>query len=63
MSSLSLRGKRGIRTPGTVARTPHFECGPFDHSGIFPLILPLKYLPQKRVQIYEKNFESNKFFR
>ena len=29
-------GKRGIRTPGTVARTPHFECGPIDHSGIFP---------------------------
>ena len=30
------RGKRGIRTPGTVTRSPHFECGPFDHSGIFP---------------------------
>lgn len=29
-------GKRGIRTPGTVTRSPHFECGPFDHSGIFP---------------------------
>ena len=29
-------GKRGIRTPGTVTRTPHFECGPIDHSGIFP---------------------------
>ncbi len=29
-------GERGIRTPGTVARTPHFECGPFDHSGISP---------------------------
>ena len=32
-------GKRGIRTPGTVTRTPHFECGPFDHSGIFPKAL------------------------
>ena len=32
----SFCGKRGIRTPGTVARTPHFECGPIDHSGIFP---------------------------
>ena len=31
-------GKRGIRTPGTVTRSPHFECGPFDHSGIFPLL-------------------------
>ena len=29
-------GKRGIRTPGTVARTPHFECGPIDHSGTSP---------------------------
>ncbi len=29
-------GKGGIRTPGTVARSPHFECGPFDHSGTFP---------------------------
>ena len=31
-------GKRGIRTPGTVARSPHFECGPIDHSGIFPSV-------------------------
>ena len=30
-------GERGIRTPGTVARTPHFECGPIDHSGISPI--------------------------
>ena len=30
-------GKGGIRTPGTVARTPHFECGPIDHSGTFPV--------------------------
>ncbi len=29
-------GKTGIRTLGTVARSPHFECGPIDHSGIFP---------------------------
>ena len=37
LSSFSIdSGKRGIRTPGTVTRSPHFECGPFDHSGIFP---------------------------
>ena len=29
-------GKTGIQTLGTVARSPHFECGPIDHSGIFP---------------------------
>ena len=33
-----LCGERGIRTPGTVTRSPHFECGPFDHSGISPLL-------------------------
>ena len=36
-TSLAVKsGKTGIRTLGTVARSPHFECGPFDHSGIFP---------------------------
>ena len=29
-------GETGIRTLGTVARSPHFECGPIDHSGISP---------------------------
>lgn len=29
-------GKTGIRTLGTVASSPHFECGPIDHSGISP---------------------------
>ncbi len=33
---LLICGKTGIRTLGTVARSPHFECGPIDHSGIFP---------------------------
>ncbi len=30
-------GEGGIRTPGTVASTPHFECDPFNHSGTSPL--------------------------
>ena len=38
-------GKTGIRTLGTVARSPHFECGPIDHSGIFP---PTKLVQGKR---------------
>jgi hypothetical protein len=29
-------GEIGIRTLGTVAGTPHFECGAFDHSAISP---------------------------
>lgn len=36
--SSDICGERGIRTPGTVARTPHFECGPIDHSGISPIV-------------------------
>ena len=31
-----LSGETGIRTLGTVTRSPHFECGPIDHSGISP---------------------------
>ena len=29
-------GEGGIRTPGTVTRTPHFECGAIDHSATSP---------------------------
>lgn len=29
-------GEGGIRTPGTLASTPHFECGPINHSGTSP---------------------------
>jgi hypothetical protein len=34
--SLLRGGEGGIRTHGTVARTPHFECGAFDHSATSP---------------------------
>ena len=43
-------GERGIRTPGTVARTPHFECGPIDHSGISPF--PDRHLPITAMRIH-----------
>ena len=29
-------GEEGIRTPDTVARMPHFECGAFNHSATSP---------------------------
>jgi hypothetical protein len=29
-------GEGGIRTPDTVARMPHFECGAIDHSATSP---------------------------
>jgi hypothetical protein len=37
---LSLRygGEGGIRTPDTVARMPHFECGAFNHSATSPTL-------------------------
>ena len=29
-------GEGGIRTPDTLAGTPHFECGAFNHSATSP---------------------------
>ena len=28
--------REGIRTPGTLARTSHFECDAIDHSATSP---------------------------
>ena len=36
---VSFGGEAGIRTLGTLSSTPHFECGPFDHSGTSPLYI------------------------
>jgi hypothetical protein len=33
---LLVGGEGGIRTPDTVARMPHFECGAFNHSATSP---------------------------
>ena len=41
-------GEGGIRTPGTLARTPHFECGAIDHSATSPRSDGLKRSPQGR---------------
>jgi hypothetical protein len=46
-------GEGGIRTPDTVTRMPHFECGAFNHSATspshinraFPLQRPILLLP------------------
>ena len=34
--SIFYGGEGGIRTPGTLASTPHFECGAIDHSATSP---------------------------
>src|SRR5262249_46888010 len=31
-----MSGEGGIRTPDTVTRMPHFECGAFNHSATSP---------------------------
>ena len=36
MLSKTSGGERGIRTPGTLARTSHFECDAIDHSATSP---------------------------
>ena len=33
----SLRKDRDSNPGSSVTRLPHFECGPIDHSGIFPI--------------------------
>ena len=41
LKKLQFGGEGGIRTPDTVTRMPHFECGAFNHSATSPW-------PQKR---------------
>ncbi len=36
MANEAIGGEGGIRTPDTVARMPHFECGAFNHSATSP---------------------------
>src|SRR5262245_11490290 len=36
MISVRFGGEGGIRTPDTVTRMPHFECGAFNHSATSP---------------------------
>ncbi len=60
-------GKTGIRTLGTVARSPHFECGPIDHSGIFPCckdtaIFGKKKQMGQKMTLYSLFFSSNKVY-
>src|SRR5580704_13469718 len=50
---LNRGGEGGIRTPGTLARTPHFECGAIDHSATSPgATARLKPTPQGRRAAY-----------
>ncbi len=36
--TISIGGEGGIRTLGTIASTPDFESGTFDHSATSPLL-------------------------
>src|SRR5262249_18227951 len=45
-------GEGGIRTPGTVTRTPHFECGAFNHSATSPSLDIIKKLGSVLLRCY-----------
>ena len=44
MKSIHAGGEGGIRTPDTVTRMPHFECGAFNHSATSPSLMYLGIL-------------------
>src|SRR5690606_27202628 len=59
-------GEGGIRTHGTLARTPDFESGPFDHSGTStachpspPLSLSILVPPEPVSQLQRKTRRSS----
>ena len=58
--NFALCGETGIRTQGTRKSTPHFECGPFDHSGISPFYLCVCKITIifRTCQIYMKKSEA-----
>ena len=43
MAWCRLGGEGGIRTPDTVARMPHFECGAFNRSATSPVRRPAAF--------------------
>src|SRR5204863_5804646 len=47
-------GEGGIRTPDTVARMPHFECGAFNHSATSPSGAEGGVGPAKRAKSYRR---------
>src|SRR5437868_10576613 len=54
-------GEGGIRTPDTVARMPHFECGAFNHSATSPAGARARKPRQVREVLSEGLF-GNKWF-
>ena len=44
--SLVLAEREGFRTPDTVARMPHFECGAFNRSATSPGVRSLSVAAQ-----------------
>src|SRR5215831_17472295 len=47
-------GEGGIRTPDTVARMPHFECGAIDHSATSPWPGRARKTPVGRAGMYPR---------
>ena len=57
LRGLTISGEGGIRTPGAVAHTPHFECGPFDLSGTSPVFFKNKIPPRGTYSAEREGFE------
>jgi hypothetical protein len=49
-------GEGGIRTPGTLASTSHFECDAIDHSATSPQVV----VPYRRAALVSFDFASRK---
>src|SRR6185503_18214973 len=53
-------GEGGIRTPDTVARMPHFECGAFNHSATSPSGAECGEIPAARAGVLANAAHRNK---
>ena len=53
-------GEGGIRTHGTLARSPVFKTGAFDHSATSPIIILLYSFINFYVKNSTKSYYSNK---
>ena len=51
-------GGRGIWTPDTLSGIPHFECGPFNRSGIPPMLFKGRNRPLKLSYLWTQ-WDSN----
>ena len=49
-------GEGEIRTHDTLSGIPHFECGPFNHSGTSPSLSPTRTLRWRRMRLWRRTW-------